>query len=133
VARCYDLPLYGVGPRKQRILDCGCPMDCDLAVDPEEFIKLADIEPTECSGAQCGYCMLEDGSGYVAVYKYFPNVKPEMTSWWFRWMNFYAKEQPDGTGNIKYKIWCPPGHFDDGFINGTDASDGVYSIVHRDP
>jgi len=132
LAKYYDLPLYGLGPREQRILDCGCPMDRDLALSVEDFITLTDIEPTEYSPVEYGYCMMEDGSGYTAVYKYFPDVTPEMTSWWFRWMNIYAKGQPEGTGNIKYKMWCPPDHFDHGFINGTDQSDGIYSIETLD-
>lgn len=132
LAKYYDLPLYGVGPREQQILDCCCPIDLGLAIRPEDFLDLLDIEPTEYSPAEYGYCMMEDGSGYVAVYKHFPDCTPEMFNWWYRWMNFYCKGQPESSGNIKYKLWCPPDHFDHGFINGKDRSGGIYSVETLD-
>jgi hypothetical protein len=39
---------------------------------------------------------------------------------------------PEGKGNLKYKIWCPPDHFDHGFINGKDGADGIYSVESID-
>ncbi len=55
-----------------------------------------------------------------------------MLGWWFRWLNVHPKGMPEGKGNIKYKIWCPPDHFDHGFINGRDRTDGIYSVESID-
>ncbi|MGI6071795.1 MAG: hypothetical protein ACOX75_02095 [Lachnospiraceae bacterium] len=39
--------------------------------------------------------------------------------------NVPCKGQPEGVGNIKYKIWCPVDHFTHAFINGVDRTAGV--------
>ena len=50
-----------------------------------------------------GYCMLPDGSGYVAVMTRFPGCTAEMLDWWFVWAQ---REE-----NIRYKIWNPGAHY----------------------
>ncbi|WP_344927639.1 DAPG hydrolase family protein [Aquimarina addita] len=50
-----------------------------------------------------GWCLLEDGSGYVAVKTFFPNATAKMLDWWFVWAQ--QKE------NIRYKIWYPGAHY----------------------
>lgn len=50
-----------------------------------------------------GWCLLEDGSGYVAVKTFFPNATAEMLDWWFVWAQ---KEE-----FIRYKIWYPGAHY----------------------
>ncbi len=50
-----------------------------------------------------GYCMLPDGSGYVAIRTHFPRCTAEMIDWWFVWA------QRDEI--IRYKIWNPGAHF----------------------
>jgi hypothetical protein len=42
------------------------------------------------------------------------------------------KDQPAGTGNLKYKLWCPPDHFTHAFNNGRDMSDGMWAIESID-
>ena len=46
----------------------------------------------------------------------------EMLKWWFPWMNTKASNQPAGKGNIKYKVWCPYGHFDHGMAADSDGN-----------
>lgn len=129
LAKYYDLPLYPPGPREQQLIDA-CPIDPKLAIKAENFIDL--LQPTGYSQAEYGYCMMEDGSGYMAIYTVYPNCTPEMLGWWFRWLNVHSKGQPEGKGNLKYKIWCPPDHFDHGFVNGKDRTDGIYAVESID-
>ncbi len=50
-----------------------------------------------------GYCMLGDGSGYVAVRTHFPDCTADMIDWWFNW----AQQEEI----IRYKIWYPGAHY----------------------
>jgi hypothetical protein len=129
LAKYYDLPLYPPGPRELQLIDCN-PIDPKLAIKVENFTDL--LQPTGYSRAEYGYCMMPDGSGYMAIYTVYPNCTPRMLGWWFRWLNIYPKALPEGNGNLKYKIWCPPDHYDHGFINGKDAKDGIYSVESID-
>jgi hypothetical protein len=129
LAKYYDLPLYPPGPRESQLLD-HCPIDPKLALKVE---NLADhLQPTGYGKVEYGYCMMHDGSGYMAMYAVYPNCAPKMMGWWFRWLNVHPHDQPEGTGSLKYKIWCPPDHFDHGFINRKDGADGIWSIESID-
>lgn len=133
MAKYYDLPLYSPGPLQQQILDAG-PMDPKLAIKAENWLDL--LKPHGYNPVEYGYCMLEDGSGYIAMYSVYPNnCEPKMLAWWFRWLNVPPKSQPLGTtglDNIKYKIWCPPDHIGHGFINGKDKWDGIWTVESLD-
>jgi hypothetical protein len=129
LVKYYDLPLYPPGPRESQLLD-------HLPIDPRDALsveKWADhLRPTGYSKVEYGYCMMPDGSGYQAMYATYPTSTPKMMGWWFHWLNIRPKDQPEGTGNLKYKIWCPPDHYDHWFINGKDWGDGVVSIESID-
>ena len=129
LAKYYDLPLYPPGPREQQIIDAG-PIDPKLALKAENFLDL--LQPTGYAKVEYGYCMMEDGTGYLAAYSVYPNCTPEMLGWWFRWLNVHTKGMPKDKGNLKYKIWCPPDHYDHGFINGKDKWDGIYTVESLD-
>jgi hypothetical protein len=130
LAKYYDIPLTPLGPLQQQIIDYSCPLDPKLALKPENMLDLAQV--TGYQKQEYGYCMMEDGSGYVAVYTTYPNCTPEMVSWWMRWVNIYPKSLPKGRGNLKYKLWCPPDHYDHDFINGKDAMGGVWTVESLD-
>ncbi len=49
-----------------------------------------------------GYCMMPDGSGFVAMATKMPGVTSEMINWWFAW---------HGLESLRYKIWDPDDHF----------------------
>jgi len=112
ISKYYDLPFADLDPVRAQILEAG-PID-PAAITPydhlTDLIRLEGYVP----GSDYGYCMLEDGSGFVATYNVFHNATMEMLKWWFPWMNTKASNQPEGCGNIKYKVWCPYGHFDHG-------------------
>lgn len=129
LAKLFDMPLYPPGPREQQLIDAG-PMDPKLAIKAENFLDL--LEPVEYQKVEYGYCMMPDGTGYLAVYTTYPGCTPQMLSWWFRWLNIYSKSMPKGQGNLRYKIWNPADHWDHGFINGKDRSGGIYTVESLD-
>src|SRR5512136_2481640 len=51
--------------------------------------------------AERGYCMMPDGSGFVAMVTKMPGVTSEMINWWFAW---------HGLESLRYKIWDPDEH-----------------------
>lgn len=51
---------------------------------------------------EVGYCVMPDGSGYVAMFTKLPGVTKEMIHWWFVW---HPLE------DLRYKIWHPDDHF----------------------
>jgi len=130
LAKYYDIPLTALEPLKQQIIDFGCPIDPKLAIKAENMLDL--LKPSGYEKQEYGYCMMEDGTGYMAIYTTYPNCTPEVLSWWFRWLNVYPKNLPKGNGNLKYKIWCPPDHYDHDFINGKDSKDGVWTVESLD-
>ncbi len=127
----YEMPLYTPGPKEQEILDFACPFDPQYALLPQNWLDL--LQPEIYRPMEYGYCMMPDGSGYIASYTTYPgNVEPKMMGWWFRWLNIPSKSMPKGHGNLKYKIWCPVDHFDHGFLNGKDKMDGIYTVETLD-
>ena len=129
LAKYYDIPLTPVEPLRQQIIDA-CPIDPKLAIPIENMLDF--LKPTGYEKVEYGYCMMKDGTGYLVNYTTYPNCSPEMIKWWLRWLNVYPKSIPKGHGNLKYKIWCPPGHYDHDFINGKDKTDGVWTVESID-
>ncbi|MBE6016365.1 MAG: hypothetical protein E7233_01985 [Lachnospiraceae bacterium] len=72
-----------------------------------------------------GFRILDDGVGYLAHYLYVPDLDMPKLGWWFGWSGQKPESVPDGCGNIRYKIWCPPDHWDHCPANGVDDSDGT--------
>jgi len=129
LAKYYDLPLVEPGPREMQIINAG-PFNPALAIKPENFLDL--LQPEGYQPVEYGYCMMPDGSGYLAVYTTYPNCTPQMLAWWFRWLNIHSKGMPAGQGNLKYKIWNPLDHWDHGFVNGKDKIDGIWTVETLD-
>ncbi len=132
LAKYYDMPLSPVGPLYQQILDNG-PIDPKKAIKVDDMLDL--LRPTGYDQQEYGYCVMEDGTGYLAVYTTYQNCAPPMLAWWFRWLNVHPKSMPEGMGNIKYKIWCPPDHWDHIFLNQngyTDRRGGIGTVESLD-
>lgn len=49
-----------------------------------------------------GWCIMPDGTAFVAGLTDMPNVTPEMIAWWFAW---------HGLEDLRYMIWDPDEHF----------------------
>jgi hypothetical protein len=129
LAKYYDLPLFPPGPRESQLL-AHMPLDPTQALPVEKWAEL--LQPTSYHEAEYGYCLMPDGSSYMAMYFVYPYCTPQMLGWWFRWLNVLPKDQPEGTGNLKYKLWCPPDHLTHAFTNGKDFAGGMWAIESID-
>lgn len=74
------------------------PLDSPKALLPENLKNLLESEHME---VETGYCILENGAGYMAVNNIFPGCTLEMIQWWYAW---HALE------GLRYKIWNPCCH-----------------------
>lgn len=75
------------------------PADPSLALAPNGINKL--LEPG-ARALERGWCVLPDGSCYVAGYADMPGVTTEMLEWWFAW---------HGLESLRYMIWDRDDHF----------------------
>ena len=133
LAKYYDLPLYGLGPRESELIERGCPADAKNAISPENWLDL--LQPTGYKDLEYGYCHMPDGTAYVAVYTTYARCQPKMLAWYFRWMNIPSAHQPRGAmgyDNLRYKIWNPADHIGHGFVNGKDKTDGIWTVESLD-
>lgn len=127
----YYLPLDPPDPLRQQLIDAG-PMDPKDAILAKNFLDLL-MPPGVYSKVEHGYCMMPDGSGYIALYERSdPRVTPEMNGWYMRWMNFHSKSMVPGQGNLRYKIWMPLDHIDHSYVNGKDRSGGIRTLETLD-
>jgi hypothetical protein len=74
------------------------PMDPNLSIKPEQAKTLMQSGYVE---GENGYCIMDNGAGYLAVNNKFPGVSLDMMKWWFAW-------HPLET--LRYKIWNPYCH-----------------------
>lgn len=51
---------------------------------------------------EIGYCIMPDGTGYLANCTQMPGVTTEMFDWWFAW---------HGLNDLRYTIWDPEDHY----------------------
>ena len=97
-AKYYHRPVAPPNPKLMGILSQG-PMDPSKALPFERINDLLDPGYQE---VETGYCILENGAGYVAVNNVFPGCTVDMMRWWFAW-------HAAGPG-LRYALWYPPGH-----------------------
>ncbi len=75
-------------------------------VDVSKALKIQDrnrlFEPGYLD-TETGYCIMDDGTGFVANLLQMPGVTGEMFDWWFAW---------HGLGELRYSIWDPEDHYD---------------------
>jgi phloretin hydrolase len=74
-------------------------------IDPRKALKFKDRNDLFKPGyleAEVGYCVMEDGTGYVANLTKMPGVTVEMFDWWFAW---------HGLDNLRYSVWNPDDHY----------------------
>jgi len=72
----------------------------------EDALKIEDINNLLNPGylpAEIGYCIMPDGTGFVANITRMEYVTPEMVDWWFAWHGLHP---------LRYKIWNRECHFD---------------------
>lgn len=77
------------------------PMDPSKALDIHHITDMMDMDDAQLS-TQLGFCIKDDGSGYVGSRTDMPGVTLEMLDWWFAW---------HGIESLRYKIWDPKDHY----------------------
>ena len=72
---------------------------------PRQALPLSDkdrlLDPAAMS-TETGWCVMDDGVGYVAVRTPMPGTTAAMWDWWFDWQ----RRDPR-----RYQVWYPPAHF----------------------
>lgn len=76
------------------------PMDPTLAVRPEEIGQ--KLLAPEMDVHQSGYCVLDDGIGYAALWTDCGEISPAIETYW--------RENWRPEGDLFYKCWCPGAH-----------------------
>ena len=127
----YDYPMRDL-PQKVKNEIFAPPIDPSEAIRPENFIDW--LQPYgKYLAHENAYCMFPDGAGYIATYMRIPeNVDVKKIFWYLNWLNFHCKSQPEGSGNLRYKIWNPADHWDHYFVNWRDKSEGVHTTESLD-
>lgn len=97
-AKYYYRPPAPPNPKLIEILNKG-PMDPAKALPYE---RVNDLLEPGYHEVETGYCILDNGAGYVAVNNVFPGCTVDMMKWWFAW-------HAAGPG-LRYALWFPPGH-----------------------
>ena len=121
-AKYYELPFDGVTPEDAEFLTK--PMSVEKAMPISETLHYMQAGGRDAY-APNGYCNLPDGTSYSSCTVFLPGVTPEMTEWWFTWLNHPPKSVPAGNGNLKYKIWCPADHWDHHYLDEKNPDAGM--------
>lgn len=86
-------------PAPERVAAMASPIDPSLALPAERRNELLEPGDLPC---EAGWCVMPDGTGFIANRLPLPGVTAEMVEWWFAWHSI----EP-----LRYKIWNPPCHF----------------------
>jgi hypothetical protein len=97
-AKYFHQSIVNPNPELMEILEKG-PMEADKALMPENIKHLLENGYDE---VETGYCVLPNGTGYVAVNNRFPGVTLEMINWWFAWHSLE---------DLRYMLWFRKGHY----------------------
>lgn len=125
----YKYPLHYPTPVELQLIEK--PIDTADAIKPENFMEL--LKPYGYDKAELGYCMFEDGSGYVATYRVRPpHITPEMERWYRNWRNLKSKSMVGGHGNLRYKIWNYADHYDHYYVNWKNGKEGIHTTESLD-
>ncbi len=98
-AKYFNVPMKPVPEEITAFLDKG-PIDPSLALPIEnrnDMLKPGHLD------SEMGYCIMPDGTGFIAMNTPMPGVTSEMINWWFAW---------HGLEGLRYKIWDPDDHYD---------------------
>ena len=73
-------------------------------MDPAKALKMENLNDLLCENYDAddmGYCIQEDGTGYVGQTIFFRAYTREMFMWWFAW---------HGHEPVRYQLWDPRSH-----------------------
>ncbi|MBP1625785.1 MAG: hypothetical protein H6Q00_260 [Holophagaceae bacterium] len=98
-AKWFDRPITPAPQEIYELLDKG-------PIDPSDALLLENrndlLKPGYLS-VERGWCMMPDGSAFVAGLTKMPGVTAEMLEWWFYW---------HGLRGLRYAIWDADDHYD---------------------
>ena len=94
----YNAPMAPADPQKYAKVLAG-PIDPAKALPFQDRNRL--FEPGYLE-EELGYCVMPDGTGYLANLTQMPGVTAEMFDWWFAW---------HGLNDLRYTIWDPEDHY----------------------
>ncbi len=97
-AKYYYEDIVGAPQTSLELVEKG-PIAPELALPIEQRNRL--FEPGYLD-TEIGYCVMPDGTGFVANLTKMPGVTGEMFDWWFAW---------HGLGELRYTIWDPEDHY----------------------
>jgi hypothetical protein len=98
-AKYFGMPMAPAPREIFELLNKG-PVDPALVLPVHDRNKL--LKPGYLP-VERGYCMMPDGTGFVAGLTKMPGVNPEMIDWWFAW---------HGLEGLRYAIWDADDHYD---------------------
>lgn len=87
-------------PEEKLAIAKGAAADPSKALPLEEKDKFLAGEDT---GIQSGFCVMENGIGYLANATYMPGVTVDMVDWWFGWHSIES--------DLRYKLWDHDDHY----------------------
>lgn len=87
-------------PQSEHLAKMAVACDPKKALYPEDRNRLLD---TGYLDVETGWCILDNGAGFVANMNIYPDITAEMIDWWFAWHPLEGK---------RYKMWYPPQHSD---------------------
>ena len=97
ISKYYHMDFSKVPDEKLKILESGpCDPAKALNIIDKNLLFEAGYLPVET-----GYCVMEDGTGFMANLTPMPGVTAEMFDWWFAW---------HAMGPLRYTIWNPYDH-----------------------
>lgn len=97
-AKYYDLEMTPIPAEKLEILAKG-------SIDQSKALKIHDRNDLFKPGyleCEIGFCVMDDGTGYLSNLTYMPGVTVDMFDWWFAWHSLE---------DLRYRIWDPEDHF----------------------
>jgi hypothetical protein len=97
LAEFFDRP--SASPRPDVLSALERPMDARDALAIGDMDRLLDPAPLS---VETGWCVMDDGVGYVAVRTPMPGTTAAMWDWWFDWQR---------RDDRRYQVWCPGAHF----------------------
>jgi hypothetical protein len=97
-AKYYYQPSAPPAPHHAEMLKDLRPLDPAMADRIQDVNNLLSPGYTE---GENGYCIMPDGSAYVALRHPMAGATPKMVEWWFAW---------HGLEDLRYKLWYPEMH-----------------------
>ena len=116
-AKYYDQDMAPVPSDKLALLET--PMDPAKALNIHDRNRLFDEGYMD---VETGYCVMEDGSGYIANHTKMPGVTVDMFDWWFAWHPI---------DRLRYACWDNEDHYDVYLDDPAKALDMSLSMRER--